>query len=183
MKPQETKDRFVILRAEGKSYAAIQKELGISKATCSSWEKEFKDAITEKKGENLEQLYKAYNMTREGRIKQLGATLEAIEQALAQADLTQVPPDKLLKLNLEYKQALKEEWLPLQAPERLPDRAEPADFIRILESLLDRIRSGEITEQQARQELAAIQSIIKSYDMLELQKRLEALENILGGRQ
>lgn len=32
MKTQEQKDRFIIMRAEGKSYSTIAKELGITKS-------------------------------------------------------------------------------------------------------------------------------------------------------
>ena len=39
MKCQETKTEFIKLRASGKSFAYIAKELSISKSTCSSWEK------------------------------------------------------------------------------------------------------------------------------------------------
>ena len=57
MKPQEAKERYILLRAEGKSYDAIAQELHISKSTCSAWEKELEQAIADRKAEQLEQLY------------------------------------------------------------------------------------------------------------------------------
>lgn len=45
MKDTEKKLEYVRLRASGKSYSFIAKELGISKSTCSSWEKELKTDI------------------------------------------------------------------------------------------------------------------------------------------
>ena len=56
MKSQETKAEFTKLRASGKSFDYIAKELSISKSTCSSWEKELKDAIAELKQEQLNEL-------------------------------------------------------------------------------------------------------------------------------
>ncbi|MCY7102697.1 hypothetical protein [Streptococcus oralis] len=56
MKSQETKTEFIKLRASGKSFDYIAKELSISKLTCSSWEKELKDAIAELKQEQLNEL-------------------------------------------------------------------------------------------------------------------------------
>ena len=90
MKPNDQKNEFIQLRAEGKSYTAIGKELSISKATCTAWDRELKAEIAEKKKEQLEEMYQAYYMTREARITKLGKALKSIEDALSKADLTQV---------------------------------------------------------------------------------------------
>ncbi|WP_236127819.1 helix-turn-helix domain-containing protein [Streptococcus sp. GS001] len=87
MKSQETKTEFVRLRASGKSFDYIAKELNISKSTCSSWEKELKDVIAELKREQLNELYDAFYMTKEARIKKLGGILDKIDSTLEQADL------------------------------------------------------------------------------------------------
>ena len=110
MKPQEAKERYILLRAEGKSYDAIAQELHISNSTCSAWEKELEQAIADRKAEQLEQLYDSYYMKKEARIKQLGGTLANIEDALAAADLTQMQPKELLEYKLKYIAALKEEY-------------------------------------------------------------------------
>ena len=69
MKPVDVQTEFIRLRAEGKSYAAISKELGISKDTCSKWENALKDKISSLKAEQLSELYDSYYMTKEARIK------------------------------------------------------------------------------------------------------------------
>lgn len=102
LKPQEMKDNFIFLRAEGKSYQAIAAELHISKSTCTAWERELKNAIAERKAANLEELYNAYAMTREARIRKIGETLTAIDAALDKADLSQIDPAKLLDFKLKY---------------------------------------------------------------------------------
>lgn len=69
MKDTETKLAFIKARAEGKSYSTITKELGIAKATCTSWEQSLKGDIEAMKRAQTEELYTAYNMKREARIK------------------------------------------------------------------------------------------------------------------
>ena len=79
MKDTEKKLEYVRLRASGKSYSFIAKELGISKSTCSSWEKELKTDIETLRQDSLQELYTSYNMTREARITKLGKALESID--------------------------------------------------------------------------------------------------------
>ena len=110
MKTTEIKNKFIALRAEGKSYADICKELCIAKATCSAWEKEFKAQIAELKQDQLDELINSYYMTQEARIKRLGDTLNQINDTLSTSDLSKLPPDKLLDFKLKYTMALKEEF-------------------------------------------------------------------------
>ena len=44
MKDQETRQKFIKLRAEGNSFSKIANELDISKATCSEWQKQYEKA-------------------------------------------------------------------------------------------------------------------------------------------
>lgn len=111
MKDNETRLAFIKARAEGKSYSTIQKELGIAKATCTSWEQSLKEDIALMKREATEELYTAYNMKRDARIKTLGEILNQIDTALATYDLQEVAPEKLLDLRLKYHKELKEEYL------------------------------------------------------------------------
>lgn len=106
MKDEATKRAFIRLRAEGKSYTAIAAELNISKSTCTAWERELQAEITEAQQITRDELTTAYRMTAEARVKALGETLESIDNALAQKDLTQLPADKLLALKLKYTNAL-----------------------------------------------------------------------------
>jgi len=106
LKDEATKRAFIRLRAEGKSYTAIAAELNISKSTCTAWERELQAEITEAQQITRDELTTAYRMTAEARVKALGETLESIDNALAQKDLTQLPADKLLALKLKYTNAL-----------------------------------------------------------------------------
>ena len=182
MKPQETKAEFIRLRAEGKSYSYIADTLHISKATCTSWERELKDAITELKQEQLSELYSSYYMTKEARIRKLGDTLEQINTTLDGVDLTAVAPEKLLDFKLKYTEALKGEYTGSGTPYQFTDRLEPKEIVAALGDLLTRIRAGEITTEQAGKESTVIANLLKAYDTVEVKSKLDALEAIVGGR-
>ena len=182
MKPNDQKNEFIRLRAEGKSYTAIGKELSISKATCTAWERELTAEIAEKKKEQLEEMYQAYYMTREARITKLGQALESIEDALSKADLSQVSPEKLLDYKLKYMEALKQEFIDTTPAIPLEDSFNPRDIIVVLADLLKRIRNREINLDQASRETMVITNILKAYETVELKAKLEMLEDIVGGR-
>jgi len=182
VKPNDQRNEFIRLRAEGKSYTAISKELNISKATCTAWEKELKAEIAEKKKEQLEEMYEAYYMTREARITKLGQTLESIEDALSEVDFTQVSPEKLLDYKLKYMEALKQEFVDTTPAIPLEDSFNPRDIIVVLADLLKRIRNREINLDQASRETMVITNILKAYETVELKAKLETIEGIVGGR-
>jgi len=182
VKPNDQKNEFIRLRAEGKSYTAIGKELSISKATCTAWERELKAEIAEKKKEQLEEMYQAYYMTREARITKLGQTLESIEDALSDADLTQVSPEKLLDYKLKYMEALKQEFIDTTPAIPLDDTFNPRDIIVVMADLLKRIRNKETNLDQASREIMVITNMLKAYEAVELKAKLEALEDLVGGR-
>jgi len=110
LKDRETQLAFIKARAEGKSYGTISKELGISKATCTSWEKTLRDEIDALRQEQLDELYTAYSMTREARIKALGSIVQELDKAIATKALDELSPDKLLDLRLKYGRELKAEF-------------------------------------------------------------------------
>jgi DNA-directed RNA polymerase specialized sigma24 family protein len=57
MKPPETKNQFISLRVEGRSYAYIGEALNIPKATCTSWERELERETAQLKAAQLQELY------------------------------------------------------------------------------------------------------------------------------
>lgn len=182
MKPQEQKTEFIRLRAEGRSYSYIADTLHISKSTCSSWERELQDAIAELKQEQLNELYSSYYMTKEARIKKLGETLDGINTALDGADLTEIPPEKLLEYKLKYMEALKGEYTGSGTPYQFTDRLDPKEIVTALGDLLNRIRAGEVTAEQANRESTVIANLLKAYDTVEVKAKLDALESLVGSR-
>lgn len=180
MKPQDMKTEFIRLRAEGKSYSAIAETLHISKSTCTDWERELKAQIAQLKQEQLNELYSAYMMTKESRIRRLGDTLHSIEAALAEADLTQIAPEKLLDFKLKYAQALKEEYTGMATPETAA--SDPKGILAALESLYARVREGEVSAEQAGLEGRALDNILTAYNAVEVKERVDALDTIMTGR-
>lgn len=183
MKPQEQKTEFIRLRAEGRSYSYIAEALHISKSTCSAWEKEMQEAIADLKRDNLEELYNSFFMTKEARIQKLGETLKDIDTALASADLTEAPVEKLLDFKLKYTEALKGEYIGSgKAYTFDKDNIEAKDIVRAFADLLTRAQAGEISTEQASRESAALSNLLKAYDLVEIKAKIEALEAIIGGR-
>lgn len=182
MKSQEQKTEFIKLRAEGKSYATVSKTLDISKGTCTAWDKEFKEQIAQLKQEQLDELYSSYYMAKEARIKKLGDTLAEINTALEKINFTAVPPEKLLDFKLKYMDALKEEYIGTTPAHTFGDNVDAKEIVIALGDLLNRVRSGEVSTEQANKEGAVLSSLLKAYDVVELKTKLEALEAVIGGR-
>ena len=183
MKTQEQRTEFIKLRAEGKSYTFIAGALNISKSTCTGWEREFKDQISQLKREELNELYDSYYMTREARIKHLGDTLVNINTVLDSKELSTMSPEKLLDFKLKYTEALKAEYMDTDPPQRLGANFKAQDILKALGNLLDRIRAGEVSMEQAGRESLVISNLLKAYDTVELQTKLKELEAIIGGRE
>jgi len=183
-KTEDVRLRYVELRAEGKSYSAITAELHISKGTCTAWERELAAEINKLKQEKLNALYEAYAMTKEARIKRLGSTLDKIDAALEEIDLSAVAPEKLLDLKLKYAKALKEEYTGAEAPLQLEGMdTSPEAIMEAMADLHARIRAGEVSTEQATTEARALAAILTAYDSTTLKKRLELLTDAIEGRK
>lgn len=182
MKPQELKLAFVEMRAEGHSFQEICDKLHIAKGTCTKWERELRDQIDRLKAEAMETLYESYHMTKASRIKTLGSTLENIEAALESADLSEADPLKLMDMKLKYAEALKKEYTST-APAFTPgEQIDGKAILEALASLLDRIRTGEVTADQATRESRVLSDLLKAYDLTEIRARVDELEAVLNRR-
>lgn len=160
MKAQAKKMEFIRLRAEGKSYRQIEAEAGISKSTCSEWEQELRADIARLRHENLEALYEAYGMTREARIRRIGETLHRIDEALADVDLSALPPERLLDFKLKYSAALKEEY---SAAAPMEATGAATDTLETIQELYRRTASGDTTVEQAKTELSILDHMVDGY--------------------
>jgi len=124
MKDQETRERFVELRARGLSFDKISKELKVSKQTLIDWSRGLQEEIGNLKAIELEALQEKYFLTKEKRIELFGERLKAIKEELDKRDLKDVATDKLIELLLRYHRILKEEFTPLE----LMKQEEPGVF-------------------------------------------------------
>lgn len=181
MKNLEDREKFIQLRAEGKSYRQIQEVLGIALATCSSWEAEYKDKINELKGDRMQELYNSYYMTKEARIQKLGDTLNKINDALEGADLSTVAPEKLLDYKLKYVEALKGEYIDT-THKALEGDFTAKDILNSIGDLLTRLKTGAVTPEQASRESAIFSNLLKAYENVELADKIKVLEGIIGSK-
>lgn len=165
MKSTAVKGEFIQRRAEGQSYDTIAQALKISKSTCSAWEAELGAQIALRKQQELNDLYNQYGLVKTARIKRLGDTLAKIDKAIEAVDLTQIPPEKLLRLKLEYARELRDEYKG-SAEALLPDEGSATDsnVYFVLVNIYNRLSSGEISVQQAKVELEALQQLKGAFD-------------------
>lgn len=182
MKPQEMRLQFVQMRAEGLSYDKIAAALHISKATCTAWERELRPEVNRLQHESLTALYTAYGMQKEARIKRLGDTLQRIEDALERVDLAAIPPEKLLDYKLKYAQALREEYTGATPPPIMEEGGTPPELQAAFADIYQRVRRGDITAEQAGQEIKTLSAIMAANDAAETQARINAIDSIIEGR-
>lgn len=183
MKTQETKQRFIEFRAQGKSFATISKKLNISAGTCVNWQKQLNDQISLIKREQLDALYESYYMTKQSRIKNLGDTLKKVDSAIEQIDFELIPPDKLLDFKLKYTQALKNEFLSTEDVKEINEQSQGLDILESFGCVLKRLQSGDVTPEQASKENAIIAQAANTYGLVEIDKKLEYLSKELSKRE
>jgi transposase len=97
MKDQDTKNRFVELRAKGWSYDRITQELKVSKQTLINWSRALSFEIANLKAIELETLQEKYFALREKRIELFGETLRSIREELEKRDLKDTPTGEVGK--------------------------------------------------------------------------------------
>ena len=123
MRDQQTREQFIRLRGEGRSFRDIAEELGVSKTTLLDWSKEFAQEIANLREMERDALRRQYGVAVEARIRALGQTLRRMIQEIERRDVTDVPTSDLLALVLKYEHALRAE------SEKLPEFAKRVSVI------------------------------------------------------
>lgn len=108
MKPNETVLKFIELRAAGRSYRAIAKELNVAVCTLVEWAKETStnEAIEQQIKLRRDTLYEEIAISEEAKVRRLAGILNRIDKAIEGIDLTLIPPHKLLELRIKYAEEL-----------------------------------------------------------------------------
>ena len=176
MKTTDKKHEFINLRARGFSYDRIAKELHVSKATLIKWAREYEAEISDLTRENLDSLYLSYGMAKEARIKALGGTLERINEAIDAADFSEIPPSTLLRLKLDYQNALKDEYTPVHEEANINT---PADVKTALNRVLEACRRGDLSQEQLNKELTTIRAIQSAITDIDIKAKIDELEKML----
>jgi transcriptional regulator with XRE-family HTH domain len=122
MKTAKDKERFIELRAEGRSYADIAAALNVSKPTLIAWSKELQKEVANARTLRLDALFELYAVAKTKRVEVFGKRLGAILAELDTRKLSDVPTAALLRLALDYGDRLKAEAEPLtMAGEESPE--------------------------------------------------------------
>jgi len=100
MKDEETRRRFMELRAQGLSFTNISKELGVAKQTLINWNREYEDEIDNLKSERAEELLQEFKLCKEKRLEEFGKRLKMIGEELDKRNYSDIPTCKLLELYL-----------------------------------------------------------------------------------
>lgn len=101
MKDTKTKEQFVELRAQGKSYQDIAAELRISKQTAINWAKEMQVEIANRKTLALDALYQKHLLSTASRVEAFGEQLTKVRAELNKRSFDNVPTEKLFDLMLK----------------------------------------------------------------------------------
>jgi len=180
---EEQKRQFILLRAKGYSYAKIAKELSVSTSTLTNWNQELQEAIAQAKAIELEALEEEFFLLKEGRIKLLGEQIKTIQKEINGRDLSQVNTEKLIELQLRYFTELKNEYVEISQKNKIGIKLDSKDIAGQLQLVLERYKTGQIDESQAKLEQTILQSMLKAVEQTELAAKLERLEAIVKSRR
>ena len=113
MKDNETRDRFVELRAQGKSFAAIAEELNVSKPTLIEWSKDMQVQVANLRAVNEEASRERFKLSKEHQLEVLSKQFNAVQVEIEKCDLTELPIDKLYGVMFKLADELREQDKPL----------------------------------------------------------------------
>ena len=114
MNKLELKERFIELRATGRSYADCAAELNVSKPTLISWAKDLGKEIHNARAIRLDELFEKFAVSKTKRVEAFGKRLEAILGELDGRDLGNVKTEALLSMALKYGERMAAEAEPLR---------------------------------------------------------------------
>ncbi len=139
MELQQTKEKFIELRAKGWSYDKIAKELGKAKQTLIDWSKELEIEIANLKALELEALYEKHFLLKENRLQTFGTMITKIKEEIESRDLSDVPTDKLLDLLLKYENQVKDEVIEptYRSSQEVKEEREDKELLETLTRLQD----------------------------------------------
>ena len=66
--------------------------------------------------------------------------------------------------------------------EKVETALDATEIVKALGDLLNRVRAGEVTTEQASRESLILSNLLKAYETVEVKAKLDALEAVIGGR-
>ncbi len=98
MKDQETQDRFVFMRSQGKTFTDIAEQLGVSTGCLINWSRKYRFQIQNFRAVELENLRSKLISTSEARARALSEELQRVQQELKKRSLEDIPTARLYSL-------------------------------------------------------------------------------------
>ena len=98
MHDQETQQKFVELRAQGRSFARIATELKVAKRSLIDWSRKFQFEIHNRRAIELEALQEEFMASREERVRRLGTQLAEVEAELQKRSVAELSTARLFAL-------------------------------------------------------------------------------------
>jgi hypothetical protein len=126
MHTNETKDKFVELRAQGKSLCAIAAELNVSKRTLVDWNQQFRQQIRQLRAVELEALYDSILASRERELTWMAQFEERMVELQLKRGFAWLKDRDVLRYILLYRREIAQLRAEILAPLDEAPVAEPA---------------------------------------------------------
>ena len=134
MHTNQTKDRFIELRAQGHSLAKIASDLGVSKRTLVDWNQQYYQEIRQLRALELEAVYDKILASREKELTWMGAIEEKLAATLAKRTFDWESNSDLMRFFLQYhreiNQMRSQVLAPLEQPVPAQNQPEPVGAIQ-----------------------------------------------------
>jgi hypothetical protein len=125
MKDQETMDKFIEFRAQGRSFVRIASDLGVAKSTLTEWSRKFRFEIHNRRALVLDDLQDRILGTVQSRVSALAEKLGKVENELRQRGLAEVSTPQLYSLAASLRRQIARETGPIRLV--TPTNAIPKD--------------------------------------------------------
>lgn len=125
----DQKLKFIQLRASGLSYDKIAKEINISKPTLIKWSRELETDIKNAQAIELDSLKEQYKTTKIERTKYIYEVYQRLKEEILKRDLSSIPTNKLIELNLKILESLNNENLNLNFNPLIEDIEPPNKIV------------------------------------------------------
>lgn len=112
MKYEDKIDRFIELRASGKSFKNISSELSIPYNELLNLSKKYSYEINNLKAIELDDVANKFQISKSQRIEFIGSLISKLKNELNSRDLSDIPSEKLIDYLLKYSQLLGKEIEP-----------------------------------------------------------------------
>jgi transposase len=146
MKDRETVERFIELRAEGKSFDKIVKLLNVSKPTLIEWDKKHSIEIANLKEIRYEQILEKYKLTQEDRITQLAKELNIAWKYFELKDYENLSKREIMAIIMRLEESLRKEQTMFSISKKKSIENKPPEGVKII------LRRSIIGQESVRRE-------------------------------